>query len=35
MNHNFARISIDSNDFLPKEKRLTFHNAKLLSILSL
>ena len=27
INHNFARIKIDSNDFLPIEKILTFHNV--------
>ena len=26
-NHNFARIRIDSNNSLPNEKVLTFHNV--------
>ena len=30
INHNFARISIDSYDSLPFEKILTFHNVIIL-----
>ena len=30
INHNFARIRIDSYNFLPMEKTLTFHNVIIL-----
>ena len=30
INHNFARIRIDSYNSLPKEKALTFHNVIIL-----
>ena len=30
INHNFARIRIDSNNYLPIEKVITFHNVIIL-----
>ena len=30
ISNNYARIKVDSNDFLPLEKTLTFHNVAIL-----